>query len=259
MTAERLPALTVDREPNGGRQIRPASVHAADGPPAEPAQSPRLPAPGAEATAASVHHALNEALAAQNVVGVAACDSDGMLTMMNGQMEHIMGQSFRPLPLRRWSARFRLYDEDGTTPLGPGEDPLARALSGQHVVDTIICIRPVAEAVRFLRCNAAPLAGPSTTALGAVVFVVDITRQITESRELDVLRDRLVAAVNHEVRTPLAAVVGHLELLEDMIDEVPPGARWSWQGLIGGTRRLQAAVDTITELAHLATRTRNAR
>jgi hypothetical protein len=47
--------------------------------------------------------------------------------------------------------------------------------------------------------------------------------------------------------------VGHVELLDELGFDRHPQAQWSWDAITPGTARLQTIVDTITELANLAT------
>jgi hypothetical protein len=47
--------------------------------------------------------------------------------------------------------------------------------------------------------------------------------------------------------------VGHVELLDELGFDRHPQAQWSWDAITRGTARLQTIVDTITELADLAT------
>ena len=200
-----------------------------------------------------VKHALHEALLTQQGFGVAVCDSEGMLTMKNRRLEEITGQPYRPTHLHPWVSCFHLYDESGANPLAQGQDPLTRALRGCSVPDAVVSIRPSGQRTRFIRCNAAPLHGPNGEVLGAVAFVIDVTRHITARRELDQFRDLFIEIINHELRTPLATIVGHVELIHELDLDRPPQAQWSWDAITRGTARLQTVVDTITELADLAT------
>ena len=200
----------------------------------------------------SVQSALHQALLGQCEVGVGACDSDGVLTVMNSALEEIVGERYSPTRHDRWAGCYHLYDERGLNQLGPGNDPLARALRGHRIVDEVVSVRPPGQPIRFIRCNAAPLHGMSGEALGAVVFVVEVTRQVTARQQLDELRDRLVETVNHEMRTPLATVVGHIELLHDDSLDLPLDTRWSLGAVNRAAVRLREVVDAISELANLA-------
>ena len=107
--------------------------------------------------------------------------------------------------------------------------------------------------MRFLRCNASRLQHDDGTVAGAVVFVADATEEITRHRKLDSLRDRLVETVNHELRTPVAVVKGHLELLHDEHAACSPTAQWSLEAITRGLARLEEVLNSIRELADQTT------
>jgi signal transduction histidine kinase len=188
------------------------------------------------------------ALFNQQEFGVGVCGSDGVLTMMNSALEETMGRPYEPVTDDSWAAYYPLHDEDGR-PLPSGGDPLARALRGEQVTDEIVTVRRPGEPVRFIRCNALQLCDEDDGVLGAAVFVNDVTAPLTEQHRLDLLRDRLVTAVNHEVRTPLAVVGAHLELLEDLDEHLPEPARWSLGAMRRAAGRLGQVVRAISEIA----------
>ncbi len=53
---------------------------------------------------------------------------------------------------------------------------------------------------------------------GDVNGLVAITRDITESKRLDMMKDQFIATISHELRTPLTAIRGALDLLRDDSD-----------------------------------------
>lgn len=57
---------------------------------------------------------------------------------------------------------------------------------------------------------------------GAVTYYSTIARDISQRYELEAMKDQFVANVTHELRSPLAAVIGYLELLQEgAFGEVP--------------------------------------
>lgn len=196
---------------------------------------------------------LTAAVLDQSHVGVAVCDAEGMLVELNGALAGMLDTPYQPAPSGEWPDCFHLLAEDGRRPLRPEEAPLARALGGERVTDAIIATRPPGGGVRYLRCNASPITHPDGTPAGAVVFVVDATARIEERRRVDALRDRLVTTVNHELRTPAAALRGHVELLGDLRDALPEEAAWSVEVLGRNLERMQDVLDRISELADRAT------
>lgn len=85
-------------------------------------------------------------------------------------------------------------------------------------------------------------------------------RQIMQDemqKQMDLLRDRIVAILQHEFRTPLTFVLGYSEYLLDVtkgqfnIDEL----RTSAAAILDGGRRLQQLIETFLLLAELQNRT----
>ncbi len=76
--------------------------------------------------------------------------------------------------------------------------------------------------------------------------------QVEAARELDRLRSLFIHTISHEIRNPLTAIVGYLELLEDSPDE-PLSAKQAAmveQGL-KSTKRLQRLVDDLLDYARI--------
>jgi PAS domain S-box-containing protein len=67
----------------------------------------------------------------------------------------------------------------------------------------------VASEGRDFQGFTAPVVGDDDEYLGRVWTL----RDVTEQRQLDRLRDTLIATVSHELRTPLTSIIGYLELL----------------------------------------------
>ena len=138
------------------------------------------------------------------------------------------------------------------TGLGPGgqamrgdldpvlADLVARARSGESPVDEAEITTPGGG---DLAVGAVALSEPT----GAVVLTF---RDVTQERALARTRRDLVANVSHELKTPVAAIRGFLELMED--DSMPPEARREFVGLMSAeAARLQRLVDEQLQLARL--------
>jgi len=79
-----------------------------------------------------------------------------------------------------------------------------------------------------------------------------ILRDITERKDLDHLREDLIAMVYHDLRSPLANIVSSLEVLEAMF---PPGADETVQSLLGiaarSTDRIQRLTNSLLDINRL--------
>lgn len=173
-------------------------------------------------------------------VGVALCDPEGHLTFLNETLISLLG---RPRTAAALAAAGLRDVEDHA--LRRGRDPLSRALAGDSSAGEVYTLdAPAPGAGRSLKCTAFPLPGAGG-GLGAALVTVDVTGSVAARRELEELRHELVDTVNHEVRTPLAVIAGHMEL----IDEEPETLTWSLQAIGRATSQLGAVVNTISEIA----------
>lgn len=166
-------------------------------------------------------------LVAQARLAVAACDASGNLTLFSPALERLFGWSFTALTESQFFLAVPLLTADCTAPLPPADRPLTRARHGEVVSDAVVAADTADGRRIYLRCNAAPLRHEDGTNRGAVLLVQDITRETAGRAEQEELRHRLVDTVNHEFRTPLTKLIGHMELLADASDQLPAPARWS--------------------------------
>jgi PAS domain S-box-containing protein len=65
------------------------------------------------------------------------------------------------------------------------------------------------DSERWYSANMSPIRDPH----GETVGLVSITRDVTDTRRLDAMKDQFIATVRHELRTPLTAIRGALALL----------------------------------------------
>ncbi len=72
---------------------------------------------------------------------------------------------------------------------------------------------------------------------------------LVELRALDAYKSGLIATVSHELRNPLTAVSGHLELLGAMADELPAQGERSLAAMARGTRRLERIIEDLLLLS----------
>jgi signal transduction histidine kinase len=111
-----------------------------------------------------------------------------------------------------------LFRPDGETPLPADEVPLTRARRGEFVKDAVVSTRRADGGLVHLKCNAVPLRDDDGADNGAIALVQDVTAEVDARLRDEALRQRLVETINHEFRTPLAALLGHIELIHDHRD-----------------------------------------
>jgi len=155
-------------------------------------------------------------------VGLVACDASGRLTLVSPAVQELFGVEFAPVSEEVVAERFPLFRCDGVTPLPPDEVPLHRARGGEFVRDLVVTAHALDGRVVHLKCNAVPLRDAEGVDNGAIALVQDVTVEVQAAQRAEALRKRLVDTINHEFRTPLAALLGHVELIHDHHDGLDP-------------------------------------
>ncbi|WP_205473323.1 cell wall metabolism sensor histidine kinase WalK [Nocardioides sp. SYSU D00038] len=72
---------------------------------------------------------------------------------------------------------------------------------------------------------------------------------VRELQALDSYKSQLIATVSHELKTPITAIQGNLELLEQTLEEIDPDARQGLDAIDRGARRLVRVVEDLLLLA----------
>jgi diguanylate cyclase len=114
-------------------------------------------------------------------VGVVACGGDGRLTLFNRAARDMHGMDVTGLNAPEWAAYYRLFEEDGLTPLIDSRIPLARALGGEVVKDAPMVIVHAQGGTHRVLASGRGLSGANGESLGAVVALKDVT-ELAESR-----------------------------------------------------------------------------
>jgi PAS domain S-box-containing protein len=152
-------------------------------------------------------------------VGVAlyVTDADGRLAYYNEAAANLWGWH-PPLLNTLWSGAFKLYTADGAS-LPHDQSPMAVALKTGQAVRGVEAIaeRPDGSRVPFIPFPT-PLRDTDGRVVGAVNVLVDISRRKqAEARaaQAAVAKTRFLAAMTHEFRTPIHAVLGFADVLSE--------------------------------------------
>jgi two-component system, OmpR family, sensor histidine kinase KdpD len=83
------------------------------------------------------------------------------------------------------------------------------------------------------------------------VHYVDIAQQAVVEMESERLRNALLAAISHDVRTPLTALIGLAESLRQSRPSLPPTQAEAARALVEQARELNSLVNNLLEMARL--------
>jgi PAS domain S-box-containing protein len=186
-------------------------------------------------------------------VGLVACDGSGMMTLISPPLQELFDMEYEQVTEPFYVERFHLFRGDGETALPVDEVPLVRARRGEFVRDAVVTTRRSDGSLVHLKCNAVPLHDDQGNNNGAIALVQDVTAETQAALRSAALQKRLVETINHEFRTPLAALLGHVELIHDHRDRRddldPDLANWL-DAIERSGWRLRDLVEEVAELVN---------
>ena len=103
------------------------------------------------------------------------------------------------------------------------------------------------ESERVFQGYTRPIIGNDETYLGRVWTL----RDVTQARQVDRIKDGLVATVSHELRTPLTSIIGYLELLGTGEERLGPETARHVEIVRRNADRLQRMVEELLFLARV--------
>jgi two-component system sensor histidine kinase KdpD len=83
------------------------------------------------------------------------------------------------------------------------------------------------------------------------VHYVDVAQHATVQMESERLRNSLLSALSHDLRTPLAALYGLSDMLATSTQDLPQEARETALAMSAATRRMNAMVNNLLDMARL--------
>ena len=131
-------------------------------------------------------------------------------------------------------------------PFALEELPMARALRGETVRGSVMVVhRPSDGREAWVSVSAAPILAGDGRLLGAVATFTDVT----ELHKLQEQREDLVRAVSHDLRNPLAAVLGQAQRLLRLLDRagLTGPERRSAEAIVTSTRRMDAMIQDLVD------------
>ncbi|WP_449066309.1 sensor histidine kinase [Planomonospora algeriensis] len=179
--------------------------------------------------------------------GLVVIDSGGRFLMRNRAAANLLDDLGPPgVPLPGTAGvdvgHFGLFHPDGT-PMDEAELPYRQALTGQEIraVDLLVRNRAMPEGRMFsVSATCLPTGVGAEDEAAVVVVFHDVT---AERRDRDELA-AFAGVVAHDLRNPLSAVDGWIDVLDETVEAVPGGAP-------------DMAVESIARIRHACARMRN--
>jgi PAS domain S-box-containing protein len=185
--------------------------------------------------------ALLAAVLEQNPLGLAIVDESEQVVLANSEARRILGGSVTPSQVEGHRLDGAPYD---------GDWPILRSLRAAEVVigERARIVRPDGEHV-VVEINS----GPIRDTLGHTVAAVAVFRDVTLAEQRAQAEREFVSNAAHELRTPLAAIVGAVEVLQAGAKEDPTERDRFLAHVERQCRRLERLTTALLTLARVQT------
>ena len=194
---------------------------------------------------------------AARVIAVAGVAADIVFTRGSGAPadETVLGEIMRTgQPVYREDMNDRLYpEEDEFVDLGLRCRIAAPLLQGPRAIGMISLVRRQASAFTKQELELVGLLGRLVASAVQNIRAYEAERStVEELRRLSALRADFVSLVSHELRAPMASVVGSAQTLRQRWRELTPDQRESFLALISSeTERLAALVGDVLDTSRI--------
>jgi two-component system phosphate regulon sensor histidine kinase PhoR len=187
--------------------------------------------------------ALLAAVLEQNPLGLAIVDESEQVVLANSEARRMLGAARAP-------AQVKGYRLDGSQ-YADRDWPLLRSLRTGEVVmgERARIVRPNGEHV-IVEINS----GPILDAAGRTVAAVSVFRDVTLAEQREQAEREFISNAAHELRTPLAAIVGAVEVLQAGAKDDPEERERFLAHLEHQCRRLERLTNALLTLARVQTR-----
>jgi PAS domain S-box-containing protein len=206
----------------------------------------------AAAAAAERERAYFAAVLEQLPVGVIiATVPEGRIRHFNARAEALLGHPLIPIDRLESYAEYGAIHPDGT-PYQPEEHPMVRAvLHGETILEEETLYRRGDGQIISLSVNVAPV----RDADGAMTTAVAAFSDLTPLKELERTRETFLAAVAHDLKTPLTSIRGLAQLLQRGVERgrLPDATTLATRlgQIVAATGRANALVEEQLDLARV--------
>jgi PAS domain S-box-containing protein len=200
------------------------------------------------ATVAQRQAAELESVHSSMLDGVVVCDARGIITHVNdasGELTGLAKGAIIGRSLDEYAALVERCSPDGE-PIRASVLPIGRALAGEKVVNSTSWSARTGRKI-WIRCNAAPI----PDAAGRIAGAVAVERDVSDFVELDAMRDQFIRVAAHELKTPVAIMKGHADMLLRSADHLPPSLRGAPVAIERGAKRIDRLVNDLLGVSQL--------
>ena len=141
------------------------------------------------------------------------------------------------------------YDDREGEPIPVDRTVIARAGRGEHVDGERVWLYDVEGTWRALEVRIQAIASEEEEGEVALVRIEDVTEALALAQE----RRTVTAILNHELRNPLTAIVGHVDLLLER-EDLPPRAADQLRIVASASERMQGLVTTALDTSRARAR-----
>ena len=198
-------------------------------------------------------------------VGIWVADAQGNITKGNEAGQKIWAGA-RYVGLEQYG-EYKGWWHDSGKLVAPEEWGLARAVTrGETSLNEIIDIQCFDGARKTIFNSAMPLRNEQQEITGAIVVIQDITERIASENRLreksEALQrsnsdlERFAYSVSHDMRQPLRAVSGHLQLLQrSMKNKLDDDERENMNFALDGARRMDSMIVSLLDYSRVGRKT----
>jgi signal transduction histidine kinase/CHASE3 domain sensor protein len=176
---------------------------------------------------------------------------NGNILLQNHAAEHLFPtQEWNGLRPEERAAYYHLTRPDGTA-YTHDEFPSMQALTqGESAREVEMLAQIPGQGARSLLVSAVPLRDDRGSITSAAVVLQDVTHM----RELDARKDEFIATAAHELRNPLTALHGYIQLQNRQVSsaEVPPRFVRYLEEMTKLSRRLNALVELLLDASRIS-------
>ena len=165
-----------------------------------------------------------------------AVGDDGEILKMNDAYRRLYGRDADGIALPALAVE---YDDREGEPIPVQRTVLARAARGEHLAGERVWLYGVDGEWRALEVDTQPIASDADQGAVVLVKIDDVTARLAAAEE----RRLMSAILTHELRNPLTAIVGHVDLLLER-EDLPARAADQLGVVAGAAERMQDLVTT---------------